>query len=241
MRYTYLLYSLIPAVFFLESHAQNYKKELLKVDTFLSEEYSENQPGAVVLIAAEGKTIYKQAFGLANLRKKKPLHTDMIFQIGSMTKQFTSTAILQLIEQNKVSLDDKIQKFVEYYPQKAYDITIEHLLSQTSGIPEFFDVDENEFSLLSQEHTPKQVIEYYADKPLLFEPGTQFQYSNSNYPLLGVVVEKVSGLALKEYFEQNIFRPLGMTKTSLWYTEDFKKNRIPDGYRIEKWKVSALS
>ncbi|MEK6481128.1 serine hydrolase domain-containing protein [Catalinimonas sp. 4WD22] len=214
--------------------AQTYQEEFQIIDAFLHEEYPENQPGAVVLIAKDGEIIYRKAFGLANLRKKKPLQTDMIFQLGSMTKQFTSAAVLQLVEQNKVSLDDKIQKYVEYYRKKEYEITIAHLLSQTSGIPEFFDVDESELELLSQEHTPQQLIAYYADKPLLFQPGTQFQYSNSNYPLLGVVIEKASGLSLEEYFDNNLFMPLGMNSTSLWYKDDFKKKRIAEGYRTNE-------
>lgn len=237
MKSRYILYFLILTVFIQKSLAQSQKNTLLKIDSFLNEEYPENRPGAAILIAQDGNTIYKEAFGLANLKKNRPLETDMIFQIGSMTKQFTSAAILQLIEQNKLSLDDKIQKYVEYFPQKEYEITIEHLLSQTSGIPEFFDVDENEFYLLSQEHTPKQLVEYYADMPLLFEPGTKFKYSNSNYPLLGVVIEEVSGLTLKEYFDKNIFEPLGMKSTSLWYTKDFNKKQIPNGYRTKDGKL----
>lgn len=233
MKFKYILCFLLLAICFQNTLAQKNESELLKIDSFLNEEYPKNKPGAVILIAKGGEVIYKKAYGLANLKKKKPLKADMIFQLGSMTKQFTSAAILQLIEQNKLSLDDNIQEYVEYYPQKEYEITIAHLLSQTSGIPEFFDVDENEFDILSQEHTPRQLIEYYADKPLLFKPGTQFQYSNSNYPLLGVVIEKISGLALKEYFERNIFQPLGMNSSSLWYTEDFKKKQIPDGYRTK--------
>ena len=232
MNYRCILYLLILISLFHKGLAQNYNGELARIDAFLNEEYPSDKPGAAVLIAREGEIIYKKAFGLANLKKKKPLNTDMIFQLGSTTKQFTSAAILQLIEQNKVSLNDKIQKYVGYYPQKEYEITIEHLLSQTSGISNFFDVDENELHLLSQEHTPRQLIEYYAQEPLLFEPGTQFQYSNSNYPLLGAVIEKVSGLTLEEYFARNIFQPLGMSSSNLWYRADFKKKRITQGYRF---------
>ena len=149
------------------------------IELFLQKEYPEDGPGAVILIAKNNNVIFKQAFGLSDIKKRKPLTTDMIFQIGSMTKQFTSAAILQLIASGKVSLEDPIQKYVEYFPVKEYPITIHHLLSQTSGIPEFFDIDEEEMYLLSQEHTPKQLIDYYKNEPLVFEPGTKFQYSNS--------------------------------------------------------------
>ncbi len=207
------------------------------IENFLEKEYSENSPGAVILIAKNNQIIFKRAFGLADIKKEKYIKTDMIFQTGSMTKQFTSTAILQLVEQGKVSLDDPIQKYVEYFPTKEYPVTIHHLLSQTSGIPEFFDVDNEEMHLLSQEHTPQQLISYYKNRPLEFEPGTKFQYSNSNYPLLGVVVEKVSGMSLKKYLKVNLFEPLGMNSTSLWYMNDTRKKRIAKGYRSYQGKL----
>ena len=100
--------------------------------------------------------------------------------------------------------------------------------------PEFFDIDEEEMYLLSQEHTPKQLIDYYKNEPLVFEPGTKFQYSNSNYPLLGVVIEKVSGVSLKEYMKANIFEPLEMSSSSLWYNDEMQKKRIAKGYRSYK-------
>ncbi|PRY87068.1 serine hydrolase domain-containing protein [Mongoliibacter ruber] len=201
------------------------------IDNFLEKEYAGNNPGAVILIAQNNQIIFKNAYGLSDVKKRKTIKTDMIFQVGSMTKQFTSTAVLQLVEQGKVSLDDPIQKYVKYFPNKEYPVTIHHLLSQTSGIPEFFDIDEDEMYLLSQEHTPEQLISYFKDLPLAFEPGSEFQYSNSNYPLLGVVIEEVSGMSLKEYLKVNLFEPLKMHSTSLWYADKTKKKRIANGYR----------
>ncbi|MEQ8473641.1 MAG: serine hydrolase domain-containing protein [Marinoscillum sp.] len=209
------------------------------IENFLQKEYSENKPGAVIMIAKEDQTIFKKAFGLSDIKKGKPIKTDMIFQIGSMTKQFTSAALLQLVEQGKVSLDDPIQKYVEYFPIKKFPITIHHLLSQTSGIPEFFDIDEEELHLLSQEHTPEQLISYYKNLPLEFEPGTKFQYSNSNYPLLGIVIERVSGKSLKEYMRMNLFEPLKMSSTSLWYNDEMKRKRIAKGYRIYEGELTS--
>ncbi|WP_373520236.1 serine hydrolase domain-containing protein [Aquiflexum sp.] len=201
------------------------------IENFLKKEYAGNSPGAVILIMKNNQIIFKRAFGRSDIKKRKTIKTDMIFQIGSMTKQFTSTAVLQLVEQGKVSLDDPIQKYVDYFPNKEYPVTIHHLLSQTSGIPEFFDIDEDEMHLLSQEHTPEQLISYYMNQPLAFEPGSNFHYSNSNYPLLGVVIEQVSGMSLKEYLRVNLFEPLNMSSTSLWYTDETKRKRISNGYR----------
>jgi CubicO group peptidase (beta-lactamase class C family) len=221
----------------LSLHLWSQESQTKTIKTFLEKEYPENRPGAVILISKNNQIIFKEAFGLADLKKKKPIQTDMVFQIGSMTKQFTSVAILQLVELGKVSLDDPIQNYVKYFPQKKYPVTIHHLLSQTSGIPEFFDIDEEETYLLSQEHTPEQLISYYKSQPLEFEPGTKFQYSNSNYPLLGVVIEIVSGMSLKEYFRVNLFEPLEMSSTSLWYNDEMKTKRIAKGYRSYQGKL----
>lgn len=201
------------------------------IDSLLQKEY-DGRPGIVVLASKDGQVVFRNHYGMANLEKSLPLSTDMIFEIGSMTKQFTSTAVLQLVEQGLVRLDDPIQKYVPYFPEKAHTVTIHHLLSQTSGIPEFFDVDEDEFHILNTKHTPEELIAYYKDRPLNFVPGSQFEYSNSNYPLLGVVIESVSQLPLSAYFEQALFGPLGMANTSLWYQQEAENaTPIPLGYR----------
>lgn len=201
------------------------------IDSLLAQEYSSQQPGIAVLAAVGDEIVFKKSYGLADLDEQESLSTDVVFEIGSMTKQFTSASILQLVEKGEVRLDDPIQKYIEFFPSKIYPITIHHLLSQTSGLPEFFDVDEDEFAILNQQHSPEELINYYKDLPLNFEPGTQFQYSNSNYPLLGLVIERVTGMPLKDYFEQHIFGPLGMNNTSLWYQEDEDDLRA-QGYRF---------
>jgi CubicO group peptidase (beta-lactamase class C family) len=131
-----------------------------------------------------------------------------------MTKQFTSVAVLQLMEAGKVQLDEPIQTYLPYFTTKEHTITIHHLLSQTSGIPEFFDVDEDEFAILHQKHTPQELIDCFQDRPLQFEPGSSFSYSNSNYPLLGAIIEVVSGMSLADYLDEHIFGPLNMNNTS---------------------------
>ncbi len=214
--------------------AQNTTQKIKEIDQFLQQEYPKNEPGATVLIAQNGEILYKKALGLASLRPKRKLKADMVFPIASMSKQFVSAAILQLVEAGKMSLTDPIQKYVPYYPNKKYKVTIHHLLSQTSGIPDYFDVDENEFYLLSQKHTPKQLITYYKEVPLSFEPGTAWQYSNSNYPLLGAALENVTGISLQEYLQKNLFDPLNMSSTGLWYRTNTKKKQIPQGYNIKQ-------
>jgi len=232
----YLSFLLIVLTFSF-SYAQHEAKHLKKIKKFLQQEYPKNEPGAVVLIAKNGNIIFEKAYGLASIQPKRKLKTDMVFQIGSMSKQFVSAAILQLVEQGKMSLSDTIQKYVPYYPSKGHPITIHHLLAQTSGIPNYFDVDDNEFYLLAQEHTPKQLINYYKDEPLLFIPGEKWAYSNSNYPLLGAALEKVTGISLKEYLRIHIFEPLQMTSTGLWYTMNTKKKNIVTGYNSKNGRL----
>lgn len=215
------------------TNAQNTKIQTQQIDAFLQLEYPKNEPGAVVLISQNGNIIFEKAYGVASLKPKRKMKTKMVFQIASMSKQFISAAILQLVEAGKMSLSDTIQKYVPNYPSKEYPITIHHLLSQTSGIPEYFDVDDNEFYLLAQEHTPQQLIDYYKNEPLIFKPGEKWSYSNSNYPLLGAALEQVTGMPLKEYLNAHIFDPLGMNATGLWYRKNTAKKHIVTGYNIK--------
>ena len=234
MRYFFVV---IIGFFGLSLNAQSFKNELKTIKSFLAEEYPKEEPGAVVLVAKNGEILLEKAYGLASIKPKRKMKIDMVFPIASMSKQFTSAAILQLIENGQMALTDSIQQYVPYYPSKKYTITIHHLLSQTSGIPEYFDVDENEFALLAQEHTPKQLIAYYKDAPLDFQPGEKWVYSNSNYPLLGAALEQVTGLPLKDYMSKNLFEPLGMKDSGLWYPPTVTLDRIPTGYNSNNAKI----
>ncbi|WP_299685929.1 serine hydrolase domain-containing protein [uncultured Dokdonia sp.] len=223
---TILIFLLTTTLFAQQKETQ----QLETIDQFLTDEYPKNEPGAVVLISKGDDILFQKAYGLASLTPKRKLKTDMIFRIGSMTKQFTSAAVLQLVEQGKVSLSDTIQQYVPYYPVKEYPITIHHLLSQTSGVPDFFDVDEDEFHLLAKEYTPKDMIAYFKDERLLFEPGSKWAYSNSNYSLLNAVIEKASGMKKRTYMEQFIFNPLGMKSSAIGDPDQVKKKRLVTGH-----------
>ena len=225
LRFLFLLYGFSSILY-----AQDFKDKLETIDTFLTLEYPKDEPGAAVLIAKNDEIIFERAYGLSSLTPKKKMKTDMVFQIGSMSKQFVSAAVLQLIENGMMRLHEPIQTYVPYYPEKKFPITIHHLLSQTSGIPEYFDVDEDEYELLAREYTPKNLIDFYKNKPLLFKPGDQYHYSNSNYPLLGLAIENVTGLSLKDYLETKLFDPLNMPSTGLWYRTNTKSKQIVNGY-----------
>ncbi|MEM1001712.1 MAG: serine hydrolase domain-containing protein, partial [Bacteroidota bacterium] len=163
------------------------------IDRFLTEEYPKDEPGAAVLIAKDGEVVFEKAYGLSSIKPKRKLKTDMVFQIASMSKQFVSAAVIQLVEKGDIKLDEPIQTYVPYYPEKAYPVTVHHLLSQTSGIPEYFDVDEAEFDLLAKNYTPSELLDFYKNVPLMFQPGERYHYSSSNYPLLGLAIENITG------------------------------------------------
>ena len=131
------------------------------------------------------------------------MQSDMIFRIGSITKQFTAIAILQLVEQGKISLQDSIQKYIHDYPTKGYTITIENLLTQTSGIKDYMAISNPADDKTN--YTPKEGVDYFKNEPLEFKPGSQFKYSNSNYYLLGYILEIVTGKSYADYMQQNVF------------------------------------
>ncbi|CAN5423179.1 hypothetical protein BH09PLA1_BH09PLA1_27230 [soil metagenome] len=199
-----------------------------------------NEPGAAVLVTVDGKLVLRKAYGLADLENGVKLTPDMIFRIGSITKQFTSVGILQLVQAGRVSLDDSITKYVPDFDTSGKTITIEHLLTHTSGIPNITALPDFE-AQMSKDFSPSQNIARLAGKPLEFNPGEQFQYSNTNYLLLGMVIEKVSGKRYAEYFDASIAKPLGLADTR--YSRDASDDapltpRHAHGYELDdsgKW------
>lgn len=154
----------------------------------------------------------------------------MVFNIGSVTKQFTAVAILQLVEQSKISLNDSVQKFIPDFPSKGYTITIENLRTHTSGIKDFMQIDYPNPYMVRWDFTPKQLIDSFKNQALEFEPGTQFSYSNSGYYLLGYIIEKISTKRFQSYVEDNILKPLGMVHTCFDSANIIISKRV-NGYR----------
>jgi CubicO group peptidase (beta-lactamase class C family) len=183
-----------------------------ELDKLLSEQFKKGETGCAAIVAQKGKIVYKKAFGMANLELNVPMNSDMVFRIGSMTKQFTAIAILQLMEIGKLDLHDTITKFITDYPNKGHTITIENLLTHTSGIKSY--TSDPEFTTYMRiDKKPVEVINLFKDKPLEFDPGTQWSYSNSGYFLLGYIIEKISGKTYGQYLDDNFFKPLGMTNS----------------------------
>ena len=159
----------------------------------------------------DDKPIFEKAYGLANKETNTPNKTDTKFNLGSINKIFTRIAIGQLVQQGKISFDDKLGKYLPDYPNKdaAEKVTIRHLVTMKSGIGDFFG---DKFTAMPKDKLRKNsdFIPLFADKPLAFEPGTNEQYSNGGYILLGAIIEKVSGKSYYDYVRENIFKPAGM-------------------------------
>ncbi len=179
-------------------------------DKILSEQFKPDEPGATVLVARQGKVIYRKALGMANMELNVPMEMENVFWIASIGKQFTAIAILQLMEQGKLNLQDEITRFIPDYPTQGNTITIEHLLTHTSGIHNFSGMEDPE-KKLAFDCTPNEVIDFFKNLPMRFVPGTKWEYSNSGYFLLGYIIEVITGQPYSAYLEENILKPAGMT------------------------------
>ena len=184
-----------------------------QLDSLITNRLPQVAPGCAVLVAVKGRIVYKKAFGSANLELKVAMKPDMVFRIGSMTKQYTAIAILQLVEQGKIALQDTIQKYIQEYPSKGHAITIEHLLTHTSGIPDYEALNFPIPTAIRADFPPKQIIDSLGQLPLDFTPGSKFSYSNSNYFLLAYIIERVTGKPYKDYLAGYLFRPAGLMHT----------------------------
>ncbi len=201
-----------------------------KLDELLSTQFKTSGPGCEILVAKKGSIVYKKAFGNANIELNVPMKPDMVFKLGSITKQFTAVAILQLVEQNKISLQDSLQKYIKDFPPKGHIITIENLLTHTSGITDYMQLDYADKNAERNDYDPQQVIDKFKMLPLEFEPGTQFKYSNSGYYLLGYIIEKISGKNFETYLQDNILTPLDLNHTYFDRSNTIIPGRV-DGYR----------
>lgn len=166
-------------------------------------------PSASIAIVRNGKFAYTQAFGLASVEPHKSAQPAMRYSIGSISKQFTAAAILLLAEQRKLSLDDPVGRFVPNIT-RAKDVTIRQLLSHTSGYQDYWPQDYVP-PFMRQEIGAQQILDRWARIPLDFEPGTQWQYSNTNFVIAGLIIEKVSREPLLQFLQEHVFAPLAMT------------------------------
>jgi CubicO group peptidase (beta-lactamase class C family) len=165
-----------------------------------------------VLVAEDGRAVLDKSYGFANVEWQVPNTAESKFRLGSITKQFTAASILLLEQQGKLSTDDLLKKYMPDAPAAWDKITIYHLLTHTSGIPSFTGFSDYQANEVKP-YTPEQLVAWFKDKPLEFQPGTDWRYSNSGYVLLGYLIERISGRSYAQFVRENIFDPLGMKDT----------------------------
>jgi len=165
-------------------------------------------PSASIAVVKNGQIVYLKAYGDARLEPQTPATPEMRYSIGSISKQFTATAILLLQEQGRLSLDDKVAKFIPDLT-RANEVTIRQLLSHTSGYQDYWPQD-YVMPMMLQPVTAQKILDVWARKPLDFEPGTKWQYSNTNYVIAGVIVEKAARMPLLQFLSEKVFTPLQM-------------------------------
>lgn len=206
-----------------------------KIQLLLEKNFPADQPGVTLIAAKDGKIIFKGAAGMANLELNIPMKADHILRIGSITKQFTAVSILMLQEQGKLNIQDELTKFIPDYPTNGKKITIEHLLTHTSGIQSYTEIP-GFMADLTGDKTIEEMMDIFKNEPMNFSPGEKFQYNNSGYFLLGVIIEKVSETTYADFVEKNIFQKIGM-KNSFYDSESkIIPNRIP-GYEIDYGEI----
>lgn len=200
---------------------------VLLMDEFLSGQQKYFRFNGNVLVAENGKIIFQKSYGYAHFDTKRLLNDTTVFELASVSKQFTATAILLLHDMGKLKLTDSLRQF---FPQLPYsNITLQHMLTHTSGLP-YYEWAFNEKWDQTKIAFNNDLIDFLAKEklPVLFEPGKQWRYSNTAYALLASVVEKVSGQPFADFLKQHIFQPLGMTHTRIYNTRRSLKDTIPN-------------
>ena len=180
---------------------------------YLQQRIKPDGPGAAVLVARNGKVLFQQGYGLANLEKKEPITGETKFRIGSITKQFTAAAILRLQEMGKLSVQDRLSKYLPEFP-RSDEVTLHHLLTHSSGIHSYTSKPEF-LKRVTESVTSEDLIKWIKEDPYDFSPGEQFLYNNSGYFLLGHLVEKISGQSFEDFLQAHFFVPLEMTSTGV--------------------------
>ncbi len=169
-------------------------------------------PGVSIAVVKDGKVLLAKGYGQANVELDSPATADTVYQLASVTKTFTATAIMMLARDGKLAIEDKITERLPDLPEAWKEVTVRHLLSHTSGIKSYTSVKDFH-KWLRKDFTPREIIDLVAKDPLEFKPGEKWNYSNTGYFLLGMLIEKVSGKPYGAFMAEHIFKPLGMTHT----------------------------
>jgi len=207
------------------------------VDEFVTAElHAQHIPGVALAVVREGKIIKAAGYGLSNVELGVATKPESILQTGSVGKQFTATAVMMLVEDGKVGLDDKITKYFPNAPAAWKDITVRHLLTHTSGISDYTSEKTGGAINLRLDYTEEELVKKIAALPLDFPPGEKWSYSNSGYLILGVLIHYLTGEFYGDFLKQRVFQPLQMTSTRIISEADIVPNRSA-GYRLVKGEL----
>ena len=203
-----------------------------KIDEYMNAAVKADNFAGAILVARDGKVIASKGYSFANFETETPNTPQTKFRIGSMTKPLTATAILMLQEKGKLNVEDSICKYLSDCPAAWQPVTVRHLLTHTSGIPDYIRSSDATQATFMLPLASSAVVALFKDKPLEFAPGERWKYSNSAYFLAGLIVEKVSGKSYEAFMRENIFEPLRLTNTGIDRNERVLKNRA-SGYSLE--------
>jgi CubicO group peptidase (beta-lactamase class C family) len=216
------------------------------VDAVVRQEMKEQHiPGIGLAVVRNGRIVKAKGYGLANIELNTPVLPETVFEAGSITKQFTATAIMLLAEEGKLGLDDSIAKYFPEAPPALKAVTIRHLLTHTSGIPDVSDGTDDTHGAkgavdFHREYTEDELARAYLTQPLELQPGTKWNYCNACYDMLGFVIHRVTGKFYGDFLRERIFTPLGMASARTFSYADIIPNRA-SGYRLVDgaWKNAA--
>ncbi len=232
MRYALVLLLLTPAVHAAQTPTPAHVRHV--VDSLAHDFVSSGgAPSLAIGVTMRGAPVAMITAGMADLENSVPAGKDGVYRIGSVTKQFTSVAVLQLVEHDSLSLGDSLAQYVDSLPLAWRGVTIQQLLNHTSGIPSYTDLGEPWFKRWGEEMSPATVASLTFDKPMDFAPGTSWSYNNTGYTLLGMVIERVTGRSWGTEMQQRLFRPLGMTRSLECLTGPLILHRV-HGYESVK-------
>jgi CubicO group peptidase (beta-lactamase class C family) len=196
-----------------------------------SEMQRQHIPGAALLVSRSGKIVQAEGFGLSNVELQVPVKPETVFQSGSVGKQFTATAVMMLVEEGKVGLDDPLTKYFPDAPASWNEVTVRELLSHTGGFGDYPDKFD-----FRKDWTEDEELKLVESIPLAYPPGTKWDYSNLGYMTLGILIHRVTGEFYGDFLQQRIFHPLGMDTTRIISEADIIPNRAA-GYRLVKGEL----
>jgi CubicO group peptidase (beta-lactamase class C family) len=203
-----------------------------KIDDYIKSEMQKQQiPGVSLAIVKDGKVVLEKGYGFSNIEHRVPVKPETIFQSGSLGKQFTATAVMLLVEDGKINLDEKISKYLGDVPESWKNMTVRHLLTHTSGMADYPDKFD-----YRRDYTEEELLTIEKALPPVFQPGEKWEYCNLGYATLGILIHKVTGKFYGDFLQERIFKPLGMTTARVISETDIVPNRAA-GYTLVKGEL----